>query len=206
MRRNSLYLMAIGVLCGLMACRLDTLLRGSSQEEAFRQGYVGRSFYTAMVLRPYTYQEGYLVDLSGRIAEEEPETQRATFTVPLGTPITLTGIDRTFILARVNGYTEPFHILVVTQKGSLDEVAQALAPLLIEEPPLPTVRPDMRPFVARQQIIQGMSRREVYMSWGQPDKKQVLPSSTTVLEEWLYFDRRIHLYLEDGLVRNWVEM
>jgi hypothetical protein len=189
-----------------MACRLDTLLRGSSQEEAFRQRYVGRSFYTAMVLRPYTYQEGYLVDLSGRIVEKEPETPRATFTVPLGTPITLTGIDRTFILARVNGYTAPFHILVVTQKGSLDEVAQALTPLLIEEPPLPTVRPDMRPFVARQQIIQGMSRREVYMSWGQPDKKQVLPSSTTVLEEWLYFDRRIHLYLEDGYVTNWQQM
>jgi hypothetical protein len=206
MRRNSLYLVAIGVLCGLMACRLDTLLHSGSQEEAFRERYVGRSFYTAMVLRPYTHQEGYLVDLSGRIAEEEPETPRAPFTVPLGTPITLTGIDRTLILARVNGYTEPFRVLVVTEQGTLDEVAQALAPLLIEESPLPTVRPDMRPFVARQQITQGMSRREVYMSWGQPDKKQVLPSSTTVLEEWLYFDRRIHLYLEDGLVRNWVEM
>jgi hypothetical protein len=206
MRRNSLYLVAIGVLCGLMACRLDTLLHSGAQEEAFRQRYVGRSFYTAMVLRPYTYQEGYLVDLSGRIAEEEPETPRTPFTVPLGTPIILTGIDRTFILARVNGYTEPFHVLVVTQKGSLDEVTQALTPLLAEEPPLPTVRPDMRPFVARQQITRGMSRREVYMSWGQPDKKQVLPSSTTVLEEWLYFDRRIHLYLEDGYVTNWQQM
>lgn len=206
MRRKSLCVVAIGVLCGLTACRLGALLGSDAQEKAFYERYVGRSFYTAMVLRPYIHKEGYLIDLAGRMAEEAFETPRAAFMVPLGTPITLTALDRTFILARVDGYTEPFRVLVVTKRGSLEEVEQELALLLAERPPLPTVRPDMRPFVARQQITRGMSRREVYMSWGQPDKKQVLPSSTSVLEEWLYFDRRIHLYLEDGFVRNWVEM
>jgi hypothetical protein len=197
---------AIGVLWGLTACRFGALLQSDAQEKAFYERYVGQAFYTAMVLRPYIHQEGYLIDLAGRIADEAFETPRAGFTVPLGTPITLTGIDRTFILARVNGYAEPFRILVVTEMGSLDEVVQELTLLLATEPPLPMVRPDMRPFVARQEVTRGMSRREVYMSWGQPDKKQVLPSATSVLEEWVYFDRRIHLYLEDGHVTNWQQM
>ena len=64
----------------------------------------------------------------------------------------------------------------------------------------------MRPFVARGEITRRMSRREVYMSWGQPDKMQILPSSASVLEEWIYFDRRLHLFLENGYVTNWQQM
>ena len=205
-RRRSLYLVAIGALCGLTACRIGDILRSDAQERAFRERYVDRPFYTAMVLRPYPYQSGYLIDLSERFAEEEYATPHAPFTVPLGTPLTITGLDRKFILAHVEGYSEPFRILVVTSRGNLDEVAQELTPLLATEPPLPTVREEMRAFVAQQQITRGMSQREIYMSWGQPDKKLVLPSSASVLEEWIYFDRRIHLYLENGYITNWQQM
>jgi hypothetical protein len=197
---------ALGVVWGLTACHIGDLLRNDAQERAFRERYVDRPFYTAMVLRPYPYQSGYLVDLSERFAEEEYATPHTSFTVPLGTPLTITGIDGKYILAHVEGYEEPFRILMVTKQGSLDEVAQGLTPLLATEPPLPTVRPEMRDFVAQQQIVRGMSQREIYMSWGQPDKKLVLPSSASVLEEWIYFDRRIHLYLEIGYITNWQQM
>ncbi len=44
------------------------------------------------------------------------------------------------------------------------------------------------------------------MSWGQPDKAQVMPSSASTLEEWVYFDKRMHLFLENGYVTNWQQM
>jgi hypothetical protein len=68
------------------------------------------------------------------------------------------------------------------------------------------VRPAKRPHVEPQQLARGKSWREVYMSWGQPDKTQVLPSSASVLEEWIYFDRRMHLFLENGYVTNWQQI
>jgi hypothetical protein len=51
-----------------------------------------------------------------------------------------------------------------------------------------------------------MSWREVYMSWGQADKAQVMPSSSSTLEEWVYFDKHMHLFLENGYVTNWQQM
>jgi hypothetical protein len=64
----------------------------------------------------------------------------------------------------------------------------------------------MRDFIAHHKITRGMSWHEVYMSWGQPDKAQVMPSSTSTLEDWVYFDKRMHLYLENGYVTNWQQM
>jgi len=39
--------------------------------------------------------------------------------VPLGTPITIVGLDRRHVLARIPGHTPLFHILVRAQRGTL---------------------------------------------------------------------------------------
>ena len=96
-----------------------------------------------------------------------------------------------------------FRILVHTQRGTLDEIAKELALVVSKEPPLQLVRPDMRPFVERQEITYGMSRREVSMSWGLPDKITNVSGSAGTLEEWTYFSKRMHLFLANGLVTNW---
>jgi hypothetical protein len=82
-------------------------------------------------------------------------------------------------------------------------VAEELAQVLSETPPLQTARPEMRAFIARQEIARGMSRREVHMAWGQPDRVSSSPGASGFLEEWTYFDRRLHLFLTNGVVTNW---
>lgn len=202
----------IGVLlCTLVACRGIGILQGSKQARAFRERYVETPLYTAMVIQPYRYNEEYLIDLTGSMADVEAETLRASVDaplrasvrVPLGTPITIIGLDQRHVLARIAGQAPLFRIRVRTQRGTLDDLAKELALVVAKAPPLPTVRSEMRPFVERQEITRGMSQREVSMSWGLPDKITSVPGSTGPLEEWVYFSRRVHLFLDNGLVTNW---
>ena len=196
-----------GLLIGsLTGCQVNEIFRTGSQANQFRQRYVDQPRYTAMVLRPYQQGETYLIDLTGRIAEEAEGTYRAGTVVPLGVPITITALEDRYLTAHVDGYEEEFRVLLATQKGTVEEVSQELALLVSKSPPLTRVRPDIRPYVERQELVRGMAWREVYMTWGQPDKLQVLPSSTSTLEEWVYFDRRIHVFLENGYVTNWQQM
>src|SRR5215510_6019235 len=105
----------VGVLLySLTACQSTGILQGRSQERAFRERYVQKPFYTALVLRPYRYNEEYLIDLTGTVAESDTETPRAPVVVPLGSPMTIVGLDDKYILARVTGHTPLFHILVQT--------------------------------------------------------------------------------------------
>jgi hypothetical protein len=156
-----------------------------------------------MVLRPYEYGQEYLIDLSRGLTEAVIDTPRARLIVPLGTPITVTAIDKKHILARVEGYRRVFRMLVHTRRGTLAEVAEELAQVLSETPPIQTIRPEMQATIARQEVARGMSRREVYMSWGQPDRVSSSPGASGFLEEWTYFDRRLHLFLTNGVVTNW---
>jgi hypothetical protein len=195
----------IGVLlCTLIACaRSAGILQGSSQVQAFRERYVEKPFYTAIVIQPYRYDEEYLIDLTGSLADIEANTLRAPVIVPLGTPITIVGLDHRHVLARIPGYTPLFRILVHTRRGTLDDIAKELALVVSKEPPIQLVRPEMRPFVERQEVTRGMSQREVSMSWGLPDKITRVPGSTGTLEEWSYFSKRVHLFSDNGLVTNW---
>ena len=194
----------IGVLLyALIACHSVGILQGGSQVRAFRERYVEKPFYTSMVIQPYRYDEEYLIDLTGSLADIEADTLRAPVIVPLGTPITIVGLDHRHVLARISGYTPLFRILVHTRRGTLDDIAKELAPVVSKEPPIQLVRPEMRPFVERQEVTRGMSRREVSMSWGLPDKITSVSGSTGPLEEWSYFSKRVHLFLDNGLVTNW---
>ena len=198
----------IGVLLGvllwsLMACQGSSILQGSSQERAFRERYVEKPFYTAMFIHPYRHNEDYLIDLTGSIAELETETPRASVAIPLGSPITIVGLDDKYVLARITGYTRLFRIGLRTQHGTLDDVAKELVLVLSQEPPLQSVRPEMRAFVERQEVTRGMTRREVSMSWGLPDKITSVPGATGTIEEWTYFDRRAHVFLDNSTVTNW---
>jgi hypothetical protein len=175
----------------------------ASQEKAFQAQYVDKPFYTSIVLRPYDAGEAYLIDLSGELALIAFETPRAPITVPLGTPITITSIGGEHIVAHIEGYARPFWFRTQTKAGTLDTVAAELAWVLSETPPLEKARPHMRPFIARQEVTRGMSRREVYMSWGQPDQVNSSPGPSGYLEEWIYFDRQMHLFLNGGFVTNW---
>jgi hypothetical protein len=189
----------------LMACQSTSILRGSSQEQAFRERYVQKPFYTAVFIHPYLYNEDYLIDLTGTVAELDTETPtlRAPVAVPLGSPITIVGLDDKYVLARITGYTRLFRIGLQTQRGTLDDVAKELALVLSQEPPLQSVRPEMRAFVERQEVTRGMTRREVSMSWGLPDKITSVPGATGTIEEWTYFDRRAHVFLDNSTVTNW---
>ena len=194
----------IGVLLWtLMACQSTGILQSSSQERAFRERYVQKPFYTAVFVNPYRYNEDYLIDLAGTVAEIETETPRASVAIPLGSPITIVGLDDKYVLARITGYTRLFRIGLQTQRGTLDDVAKELALVLSQEPPLQSVRPEMRAFVERQEVTRGMTRREVSMSWGLPDKITSVPGATGTIEEWTYFDRRAHVFLDNSTVTNW---
>ncbi|PON19081.1 hypothetical protein C2W62_04610 [Candidatus Entotheonella serta] len=205
MRKYQL-LIVLSLLLGFVGCGSSSLFRNAAQEQAFRDQYGQREWYTAITLRPYNYQGGYLVDLTGTIAEEQFDTYHTATSIPFGSRIRLIDIANNAILARIEGYSEVFRVQVSTQQGTADDVAKEIGLLLSPEPPLPSVRAAMRDVVARHQIAQGMSWREVYMSWGQPDKAQVMPSSASTLEEWVYFDKRMHLFLENGYVTNWQQM
>jgi hypothetical protein len=187
----------------LMACQSTRILQGSSQEQAFREHYVQKPFYTAMFIHPYHYHDGYLLDLTSTIAELDTETPRAPVAVPLGSPITIVGLEDKYVLARITGHTPLFRIQVRTQRGTLDDVAQELTMVLSKEPPLQFVRPEMRDFIERQEVRRGMTRREVSMSWGLPDKINSVPGPAGALEEWIYFERRMHVFLDNGTVTNW---
>ncbi|MGQ4807199.1 hypothetical protein NKDENANG_00543 [Candidatus Entotheonellaceae bacterium PAL068K] len=201
--QQGVYLLVILGLCSLTACRVHTALRSTAQEQAFRDQYVGKPFYTGYVLRPYESGDAYLIDLTGELPDTAFETSRAGLTVALGTPITIVGIEDEYIVARVEGFARLFQLMVLTKRGSLADLAAELAWVLSETPPLPTARPAMQPFIARRQVTRGMSRREVYMSWGQPDKVTSSPGSSGYIEEWIYYDRRHRLYLTNGFVTNW---
>ena len=194
----------VGVLlCTLIACSSPGILQGSKQVQAFRERYVEQPFYTAMLIQPYRYNDEYLIDLTGKVAEIDTEVLRAPVVVPLGSPITIVGLDGRHVLARLPGHARLFRILVHTQRGTLEDVAKELALIISKEPPLQLVRPEMRPWVERQEVTQGMSRREVSMSWGLPDKINSVPGAAGTLEEWIYFHKRVHLFLDNGLVTNW---
>jgi hypothetical protein len=194
----------VGVLLWtLMACQSTGILQGSSQEQAFRERYVQKPFYTAMLIHPYRFNEEYLIDLTGTVAELDTETLRAPVAVPLGSPITVVGLDGKYVLARITGYPHLFRIRVHTQRGTLDDVAKELALVLSKEPPLQLARPEMRAFIERQEVKRGMTRREVSMSWGLPDKINGVPGATGTLEEWIYFAKRVHVFLDNGTVTNW---
>ena len=194
----------LGVLLwALMACQSTGILRGSSREQAFRERYVQKPFYTAMFIHPYRYNDDYLIDLSGTVAELDTETPRAPMTIPLGSPITIVGLDDKHVLARITGYMRLFRIRLHTRRGTLDEVAKELALVLSKDPPLQAVRPEVRASVERQEVTRGMTRREVSMSWGLPDKVTSVPGATGTIEEWTYFDRRAHIFLDNGTVTNW---
>lgn len=191
------------LLCALTACRTHGILRSAGQDKKFQQRYVGKPYYTAMVLRPYDDGEAYLIDLTGELAETAFETPRIPGEVPLGTPLTITGIDDRSILARIQGYARPFRVIVSTERGTVDDLERELARLLSETPPLRSVRPRMQPFIRQRKVARGMSRREVYMSWGQPDRVSSSPGSSGYLEQWIYFGRRTHVFLNNGFVTNW---
>jgi hypothetical protein len=199
-------LMVLSLLLGITGCSSSGLFRNASHEQQFRNQYGQQQWYTAITLRPYAYPDGYLIDLTGTVAEEQFDTYRAASSIPFGSRIRLIDFTNDAILARIEGYPEVFRLLVSTQRGTADDVAKEVALILSSQPPLPTVRASMRDFVAQHKITRGMSWREVYMSWGQPDKAQVMPSSAGTLEEWVYFDKRLHLYLENGYVTNWQQI
>ncbi len=205
MRKYGL-LMVFSLLLGLSACSSSGLFRSASHEQRFRERFAQRQWYTAITLRPYAYPGGYLIDLTGTIAQEQFDTYRAATSIPFGSRIQLIDFANDAILARIEGYPKDFRILLSTQRGTSDDIANEVGILLSPDPPLPAVRAAMRDFVARHQIARGMSWREVYMSWGQPDKTQVMPSSSSTLEAWVYFDKGMHLFLENGYVTNWQQM
>ena len=187
----------------LLACRSSGIFQSSSEERGFRERYLQKPFYTATLLHPYRYNEDYLIDLTGTVAELATETPRATVIVPLGSPITVVGVDDKYVLTRLPGYTPLVRIRVQTQRGTLDDLARELAIVLSQDPPLQSVRPDMQAIIARQEVKRGMTRREVSMSWGLPDKITSVPGSTGTIEAWIYFDRRVHVFLDNGTVTNW---
>jgi len=194
----------VGVLlCILMACQSTGILQGSSQERAFRERYVQKPFYTAIAIHPYRYNEEYLIDLTGTVVEIDADTPLAPVAVPLGSPISIIRLEERYILARITGHTPLFRILVHTRHGTLDDVAKELALLLSKEPPLQFARPEMRASVERQEITRGMTRREVSMSWGLPDKINEVPGFAGRLEEWIYFAKRVHIFLDNGMLTNW---
>jgi len=200
---KGIYPLIIGLFCVLTGCRSQTILQSTSQEQAFQQRYVGKTFYTAMVLRPYEFTDAYLIDLTGTIAGAPVQTPRSSLTIPLGTPIEVTALANEHVIARIGEYSLPFRILVLTKLGTLDTLSEELSLLLAESAPLQSARLPMRPFITRQEVTPGMSRREVFMSWGQPDKIISSPGASGFLEEWTYFDRQIRLYLSNGFITNW---
>ena len=203
MKKLGVYVLMICLYGSLTACQKNPMFRNRSQSEAFLQQYVGQQYYTAMHLRPFNLGNDYLIDLSGEIPEAVYELSRAAEQVSLGSRITITGVEGLHVLAHIDGYAKQFRILLNTKGGTAENVAQELKRVLSKTPPLQNVRPQMRPYIVRREVAQGMSRQEVYMSWGQPDKVNSSPGSSGYIEEWIYFNRPVHLYLRDGFVTNW---
>jgi hypothetical protein len=152
---------------------------------------------------PYRDNEEYLIDLTGTVAESDAKMPRAPIAVPLGSPMTIVGLDEKHVLARITGYPPLFRILMHTQHGTVDDVAKELTLILSKEPPLQFARPEIRAFIERQEITRGMTRREISMSWGLPDKITEVSGFAGTLEEWSYFARRMHIFLDNGTVTNW---
>jgi hypothetical protein len=204
MVKKYISIVLLGVLLSaLTACRTHGILRSAGQDEKFQQRYVGKPYYTAMVLRPYDDGKTYLIDLTGEFAETAFEMPRIPEEVPLGTPVTITGIDDRFVLTRIEGYARPFRVIVSTERGTVDDLERELSLFISDTPPLQSARPLMQPFIRQQKVARGMSRREVYMSWGQPDRVNSSPGSSGYLEKWSYFGRRTHVFLRNGFVTNW---
>ena len=187
----------------LVACRSTSILQGGRHERAFHERYVNKPLYTAMLIQPYQSHDEYLIDLTGNVAATDTEVLRAPVVVPLGSPIVLVGLDDRHVLARIPGHPRLFRIRVHTQRGTLDDLARELALVVAPEPPLQLVRPELRPVVERQEVTRGMLRREVVMSWGLPDKITSVPGAAGTIEEWIYFHKRVHLFLDNGMVTNW---
>lgn len=205
--RLCLWLTLMGIGWGLTACQHHpAMFQNATQEARFRDAYLGQPKYTAVVLRPYRLDDMYLVDLTGRVAEEQVPLRRAAMTVPLGSVIRITDIEDRSLRAKVDGYERAFRLLLATERGTHEDIAKELSGLVTSTPPLDEVRLAMQPYILSQKIVRGMSAHEVRMSWGDPDKAQLMPSSASVLEEWIYFDKRLHLYLENGYVTNWRQM
>jgi hypothetical protein len=197
------YVLMLCVYSSLIACQKNPMFHNRAQAEAFLQQHIGQQYYTAMYLRPFNLGNDYLIDLTGDISETVFELPRAAEQVALGSRITITGIEGLHVLAHIDGYAKPFRILLNTKGGTAEDVAEELQRLLSKTPPLQNARSEMRPFIMRQEVTPGMSRQEVYMSWGQPDKVNSSPGSSGYIEEWIYFSRPAHLYLRDGFVTNW---
>lgn len=203
MKKLGLYVLTVCLCSGLTACQKSPLFKASSQEEMFLQQYVDQPYYTAMPLRPFELGDDYLIDLTGDIPVAVFELSRAAVQIPLGSRITITGIDALHVLARIDGYTKQFRLLLKTRGGRVEDIAQELKLVLSETAPLQKARPEMRPFILRQEVSRGMSRQEVYMSRGQPDKVNSSPGDSGYVEEWVYFNRPVHVYLRNGFVTNW---
>lgn len=205
--RLYLVLIFMGLGWGLTACQHHpAMFQNKTQEARFRESYLGQPKYTAVVLRPYRLDDMYLVDLTGRVAEEQVTLRRAEITVPLGSVIRITDIEDRSFQAKVDGYEQVFRFLLATERGTHEDVVRELSSFVTSTPPLNSVRLDMQHHIASQKIVRGMTAHEVRMSWGDPDKEQMMPSSSSVLEEWIYFDKRLHLYFENGYVTNWRQM
>lgn len=203
MKKLVVYILMICLCSGLIACQKNPMFQSRSQEEAFLQQYVGQQYYAAIVLRPFEVGNEYLIDLTGDIPIAAFELPRASEQVALGSRITITGIEGVHVLALVDGHAELFRILTKTKGGTVEQLAGELTLVLSKTPPLLQARPEMRPFILRQHITEGMSRQEIYMSWGRPDKVNSSPGASGYVEEWIYFNQPTHLYLRDGFITNW---
>lgn len=198
-----IYLLAVLLMWMLMACRVNTIMRSAAQERDFRQRYAGKSFYTAVVLQPYNYGDDYLIDLTGKVSEIDDQSVRTAIEIPLGTPITITDIEDQHVIAHIVGHKRPFRILVNTKRGKVDDLAKELALLITEESPLSSARSEFQSFIERGELTQGMSQQEIHMSWGHPDKVNTTSGPSGFLEEWIYFRRQTHLFLQNGYLTNW---
>lgn len=200
------YLGVTGILLGIgiaSGCHVNSIMRSGAQEKALLARYREKPFYTAMVVQPYLYGEDYLIDLTGKVTETDAQMFRAPVRIPLGTPITVVDVDANHVITRIQGQARLCRILVQSERGSAEDVTKELSLLLSSEAPLTLARPEMRPYIERQELVRGMSVREIYMSWGQPDKVHGTPGASGVWEQWLYHGRHIHLYLQNGFLTNW---
>lgn len=203
MRRITYSLVSM-LLVSLVACRGGgDIFQGKVHEQAFQRHYVQKPWYTAMLIQPLRYNADYLLDLTGTVAHLEADATRLPVVIPLGTPITVVGVDGRYVLARLTGYGLVLRILVRTQGGTIHDLTNELVLVLSPDPPLQGVRAEIRPFIERREVIRGMTRREVPMSWGLPDRIHEVPGAAGTLEEWVYFQQRQHLFLENGTVTNW---
>ncbi len=98
------WLIVLSLLLGLFGCSSSGLFRSTAHEQTFRNQYGQRQWYTAITLRPYAHSGGYLIDLTGTIAEAQFDTYRAATSIPFGSRIRLIDFADNAILARIEGY------------------------------------------------------------------------------------------------------